>query len=266
MGNAPLKAPFILVTGGKGGVGKTTLCANMGVQLARDGHKVLIVDLDLGLANLDLLLSLEGGATLEDVIVGGLPLRSALKEGPYGVHVLPGGSGNENLARTTHEQRTKLTDQLRELSSDYDIVLADSAAGIGPDVLEFAAIADRILLVTTPELPAITDAYGLIKALDQISHRKGIDLPTPELVVNLATDVEQGARVAGKLKAICERFLCRSPRQAGWLPRSKVVAQASASRRPFAAEEKRGLEQLCLRQVTGRLQRLLTPSEAVPMT
>lgn len=252
-----MQTPFVLVTGGKGGVGKSTVAANLGVQLAREGHRVLLVDLDLGLANLDLLLDVGSGATLEDVVHGGLRLAECVRTGPAGLSVLAGGSGDERMGRLTDDQRHGLLQELRELSADYDIVLGDSSAGIGPDVLRFAAVADRVLVVTTPELPALTDAYGLIKAMDQLSRRDGLDVPTPEVVVNLAVDVEEGTSVANKLRAICERFLSRSPRQAGWLPRSRSVAAGAAHRRPFALAEQRGLEQLCLRQVSGRLQRLI---------
>ena len=108
------------------------------------------------------------------------------------------------------------------------MVVGDSAAGVGADVLAFAALADRVvLIVSTPDLAALTDAYGLIKALDQHGVRHGVDIPTPEVLVNHASGVEEGRAVARKLRSICERFLARSPRQAGWLPRGLGRAQSS---------------------------------------
>jgi flagellar biosynthesis protein FlhG len=260
--NAPtrLPVPFILVTGGKGGVGKTTVTANLGVQLAQEGRRVLVVDLDLGLANLNVLLGLPAGAHVEDALEGRAELRDCVVQGPGGVHVLCAGSGNEDMARLTDEARSAFIADLAEVALEYDLVLGDSAAGIGPDVLGFASIADRVLVVTTPDVAALTDAYGLIKALDHFGSRTRGDIPTPEIIVNLSSGVEEGQAIAGKLRGICERFLCRSPRQAGWIPRSLAVARSAASQAPFALRRGRDLETLCLRQISGRLQRLCVRS------
>lgn len=251
-----LDAPFVLVTGGKGGVGKSTLAANLGVQLAQEGRKVLVVDLDLGLANLNVILGLDSGPTVEDALEGNATLADCIRKGPGGVDVLVGGSGNERMAALDQERRELFLEGLRELSCDYELVLGDSAAGIGSDVLHFAALADRVLVVTTPELPALTDAYGLIKALDQFGARTGGDIPTPEVVVNQSSGVEEGHAIARKLRSICERFLARSPRQAGWIPRSMNVAESAARQAPFALADRKALEQLCLTQISSRIGRL----------
>ena len=251
-----LPVPFVLVTGGKGGVGKTTLSANLGVQLAREGRRVLVVDLDLGLANLNVLLGLPVGANIEDALAGTCSLADCVIEGPGGVHVLPAASGSEGMARLGETVRARLLSELASLAAGYDLVLGDSAAGIGPDVLFFAAMADRVLVVTTPEAAALTDAYGLIKALDRFGSRTGGDIPTPEVVVNLSSGVEEGLAIARKLRVICERFLSRSPRQAGWIPRSPAVARSASTQSPFALRRRNALEHLCLRQITGRLERL----------
>ncbi len=247
---------FVLVTGGKGGVGKSTLAANLGVQLAREGRRVLVVDLDLGLANINVLLGLTVGKTLEEALSGSCDVRECVIQGPGGVHVLPAGSGSEDMGRLNDAQRRQVITWIGELALEYDLVIGDSAAGIGPDVLGFAAVADRVLVVTTPDLAALTDAYGLIKALDEFSRRTGVDVPTPEVIVNQSTGVEEGLAVARKLRQVCERFLSRSPRQAGWMPRSPEVSRSVADQRPFALGMRRALEQLCLRQISVRLERL----------
>lgn len=251
-----LAAPFVLVTGGKGGVGKTTVCANLGVQLAMEGLRVLLVDLDLGLANLGLFLGLSQNGRLEDVLAGKGSLADCVIEGPGGVHVLPACSGSEALGRLDEQGRQDLFEGLVNLSTEYDLVLGDSAAGVGPSVLQFASLADRVLVVTTPEVVALTDAYGLIKALDEYGLRNELDIPTPEVVVNQTCGVEEGQSIARKLRGVCERFLARSPRQAGWIPRSRGVADSAARRDPFALGSARSLEHLCLRQISGRLERL----------
>ena len=281
-----LAAPFVLVTGGKGGVGKTTVCANLGVQMAQEGHSVLLVDLDLGLSNLGLFLGVHHGPTLEDALSGKCTFRECLQEGPDGVRLLTAANGSEAMGNLSHDQRQRLTyatdavyrsnplplltienahrgavqrvlEGLAELSREFDVVLGDSAAGVGPDVLHFAAMADRVLVVTTPEVAALTDAYGVIKALDQFGIRTGADIPTPELVVNQCSGVEEGQDIARKLRQVCERFLARTPRQAGWIPRSRSVSQAAQVAAPFVGVSKRGLEQLCLRQIAGRFRTLI---------
>lgn len=253
-----LPAPFVLVTGGKGGVGKSTLAANLALSVAREGRRVLLVDLDLGLGDLETLLSLPSGPSLEEAL-DGAGLEAALRRGPLGLDVLPAANGSEELARNDPDVRARLLAALAELAGRYELVIGDSAAGIGPDVLAFACSADRVLVTTTPEVAALTDAYGLIKALDRYGARTGVDVPTPELVINLAGDVAEADGLARKLRSICERFLCRSPRQAGWLPRSTAIAAAAGRGRPFALEAE-GLEVLCLRQLGARLGRGLRPA------
>lgn len=250
--SARATTPFVLVTGGKGGVGKTTVAARLGIELAAAGRRTLLVDLDLGLANLDLALGVETDVTLEDAIAGRASLRECVVRGPGGVELVAGGSGDETLGRLDAAGRQTLLGELAELGRGYDIVVGDSAAGIGPDVMDFARAADRVLVVTTPDVAALTDAYGLIKALDGFGCRTGGDIPTPEIVVNLTSGVEQGQAIARKLRAVCERFLSRSPRQAGWIPRSARLAQPA----PFAAPAPEGLERLCVRQIAHRLGRL----------
>jgi flagellar biosynthesis protein FlhG len=225
--------PFVLVTGGKGGVGKSTLAANLGVALAAAGVRTLLVDLDLGLANLDVLLRLERRAPFEDLLDGRVRLADCVVPGPGGLAVLPAASGVPELASPDAGRRGFLLAELARASADYDLVLGDTAAGIGPDVLAFAAAATRVLAVTAPDPAAVTDAYGVIKALDAWTLASGREVATPELVVNFAAGAEEARRVAGRLRTTAERFLARSPRLVGWLPRSRTVLEAGREQRPF---------------------------------
>lgn len=251
--------PFVLVTGGKGGVGKSTLAANLGVELARAGTATLLVDLDLGLANLDVLLRLPKRRHLEDFLTGDASLEDCVVEGPEGVHVLPAASGNAAMARPDDHRQSRLLDEVARLAGNYEMVLGDTAAGIGADVLSFAAAADRVLVVTTPEPAALADAYGVLKALDAFAVENEQEVATPELVVNLTSGAEEARRVAKNLGAVCTRFLARSPRLVGWIPRSRGVLTASLAQRAFVQTDPSSPASRAVRGLAERLVRTRVP-------
>ncbi|MCZ6597404.1 MAG: P-loop NTPase [Planctomycetota bacterium] len=251
-----MPCPFVLVTGGKGGVGKSTVAANLGVELARSKHDALLVDLDLGLANLDVLLDLPKQNDVEDFLFGRKELEDCVIRGPGGVAVLPAGSGTVAMGMPDEKRSLRLLSAVARLAAGYELVIGDSAAGIGGDVLAFAARADRVIVVTTPEPAALTDAYGVIKALDSYAQgaqgRRG-EVPTPEVFVNFAADLAEARRVAGRLRTTAERFLARSPRFVGWLPRSRTVLASALEQKPFVLSDPGSLAARCLRSLAQRL-------------
>ncbi len=249
---------MVLVSGGKGGVGKSTLAANLATHLAGRGLRVLLVDLDLGLANLDVLLGLEPRWTSEDALNGRCELEECVIEGAAGLHVLPAASGVAQLANLDGAALERLARDLERLARDYDLVIADSPAGIGADVLHFGARARLVLVVTTPDPAALSDAYGLIKALHQHADERGLDLATPELVLNCVSGVDEARELARQLAGVCERFLAREPRLAGWLPRSARIQQSCRRRTLFSQSGQRGLELHCLGELARRVA-LLSP-------
>lgn len=250
------RGTIVLLTGGKGGVGKTTLAANAALALAREGKRVLLVDLDLGLADAHVLLRLGAPRTIEDALRGTCSLAECVVRHPSGLDVLTASSGSPEMAHLDLDRRGRLADGLRELARGYDMVVADGAAGIGPDVLAFCGLADHVLVVTTPDPAAITDAYGLIKALHAFGESTDTEVPTPEIVVNRAASAEEAESVAAKLRLVCERFLSRSPRSAGWMPASGVVETAARFQRPFALDPRPTLAGSCLAALVARLSRL----------
>ena len=166
------RAPLLFVSGGKGGVGKTLVAANLALELARRGKRVLLADLDLALSNLNVLLRLPGTRSLEPFFARGASLEDCLVRTGHGADVLPAASGARALAVLPEGERRRLLEGLARLSESYDLVIADGAAGIGPDVLSFAAAADHVLLVTTPEPTSMTDAYATIQVLATQQERR----------------------------------------------------------------------------------------------
>jgi flagellar biosynthesis protein FlhG len=244
------------VTGGKGGVGKTTVAANLGVLLGRSGADPLLVDLDFGLANLDVTLGVRPVHTVEDFLAGRRDLEACLHPTPGGARMLPAGSGSYEMGRPDPRRRVRLREAFSRV--DAGIVVGDSPAGIGDDVLDFAVMAERVLVVTTPEPAAVTDAYGVIKAVDAYAADHGVEVPTPELFVNLATDAREARTVAEKLAAICERFLARSPRFVGWMPRSRTVLRGIVEQRPFVLEDDGSPAGRCLERLSGHFSSLVS--------
>jgi flagellar biosynthesis protein FlhG len=265
------RAPLVLLSGGKGGVGKTTVATNLAVELARRGRRTLLVDTDFGLGDVQVFLRIAEAPTIEDALAGRRTLADCLVRARDGLDVLLAGNGTAAMGHLGAAARERFIADLGELAHDYDLVLADGAAGIGPDVLGLASAADHVLVVTTPEPAAVTDAYGLIKALVtrvDATHGGVPELSTPEIVVNRAAGIDEARSIARKLGGVCERFLARSPRMAGWLPASRSVASSAIEQRPFADDERadggrRALVTSCLGRLAERLEALARPAGAL---
>ena len=168
---APLgrSARVLAITSGKGGVGKTSVTVNLAVVLARWGKRVIILDCDLGTANVDVMLGLHPRYSLQHVLSRQRRLDEVLVEGPHGIKVIPGGSGLQELANLSDSRREELLATFAELDSQADVLLLDTGAGISDNVLQFVLAAGEALVVTTPEPTAVTDAYALIKVASQVA-------------------------------------------------------------------------------------------------
>ncbi|TAJ21875.1 MAG: MinD/ParA family protein [Planctomycetota bacterium] len=249
------RAPFLLVAGGKGGVGKSLVCANLALALARRGRRVLLADLDLGLGNQHVLFGSSPERSLEHALLEDRPLEHAIQRVAERVDLLAAGTGEPGMVGLAPALRAALERGLERLRGSYDVVIGDAAAGIGVDVLWPAAQASRVLIVTTPEPAALTDAYGLIKALDAHGARASVEIPTPEVLVNLVSGPDEAERVARGLRLVSERFLARSPRLAGWLPRSSEAARSVFARQPFVARDPHSLAARCIDVLAGHVER-----------
>ena len=223
----------ISVTSGKGGVGKTNTAVNLSIALVDQGYRVLLMDCDLGLANVDVMFGVEPRKTIEQVIVGEMPLSEAITETPHGVSIIPAASGIESLALLTSDQRMRMCAELETVARGYDYLIIDTQAGIGPDVMYFNAVSSEVLVVVTPEPTAIADAYALIKIL--VNHYGETKL---SLVVNNVSAFDDepervAYRAASRLIHSCERFLRTSVSYCGYIPHDPAVSEAISRHRPL---------------------------------
>lgn len=192
----------ISVTSGKGGVGKTNIVANLGFSLGKYGKKVLIIDADLGLGNLDILLGIAPRYNLSHVLNGEKNLNEIMVDGPGRIKILPASSGIQELTRLNESQRHFLSKEIDKVINSYDIILIDTAAGISSNVLYFSLSAQEIIVVVTPEPTSITDAYALIKILSIRYEEKNF-----KLIVNSVGSIHEADEVYRQLNLVTSKFL-----------------------------------------------------------
>lgn len=221
-------ARVIAVTSGKGGVGKTSTSINLSIALAQRGQRVILLDMDLGLANVEVLMGLNSMFNIEHVISGQKKLSEILVTGPGGVQLVPGSSGMAAIADLTGQQRANLLQGIEDLQREADFVILDTMAGIGRNAVAFAAAADEVLLVATPEPTSIVDAYAMLKSLYHL--RRDVFV---RLLVNMASNQQQAKAVGSKLAAVSAQYLNRSLPMIGFLPRDPHVQQAVMQSKPF---------------------------------
>ena len=209
------------VSSGKGGVGKTAVVANVGVNLARGGNTVLILDADLGLANIDVVFGLTPDYNLNHFFSDEADLESIMVRGPQGIFILPAGSGLQSFIQLARDHKLKLLDGLDSLNIDFDYLLIDTEAGISENVTYFNSAAQEIILVTTPDPTAITDVYALMKLLSTRYHEKHFNL-----VVNMVTHEEEALDVYRKLSIVANRYLDISIDYLGSIPFDQQMSES----------------------------------------
>jgi len=192
----------IAITSGKGGVGKTNIVANLGYALSQLGERVLILDADLGLGNLDILLGITPKYNLSHVVEREKTLSEIAVEGPGEMYILPAASGIQEVTQLTQEQRQRLLDELHLYTDSIDVLLIDTAAGISSNVMCFNSAAHEVMVVVSPEPTSITDAYALMKVLSMKYGSKDF-----RLLVNMVSSTEEAYDVYRQLKLVAGRFL-----------------------------------------------------------
>jgi len=226
LADTPRIGHLVAVFGGKGGVGKTNIATNLAIAAAGLEARVLLVDGDLGLANVDALLGLAPRCTAADVLAGDCDFDDAILTGPQGIHIIPAASARMDLASSRPAQLTRLLAPLLAAGHRYDLVIVDVGSGVSAPVLSLASVCDRALLVTTPEPTSITDAYGTLKVVRGVAPQ----LPV-ELLVNIARDELQALAAHRQLEQVGERFLGHKIPMRGFLTRDWRLVEAVADQR-----------------------------------
>ncbi len=241
---------IIAVSSGKGGVGKTNIAINLALAYAQAGKKVIVMDADLGLANVNVVLGVIPRYNLYHLIRKQKTLSEILVETSYGIKIIAGASGFSKIANLTEEERREFIAELAALSN-ADVLIIDCAAGVSNNVISFIAAADDALIVTTPEPTAITDAYGIIKII--ATEIENLDLGL-KLVVNRVRSVVEGKKVAERVINIAGQFLNLKVDYLGFVYDDPVVHSAVVRQKPFLIFDPKAKASVCIRHLLGRLE------------
>jgi len=246
-----LRPRIITVTSGKGGVGKTNISVNMALAYARLGKKVVVMDADLGLANVNVMLRMTPRYNLYHVIRRQKTMREIITETDYGISIIAGASGFSKIANLSEEERLYFIEELETLSN-ADIIIIDTSAGVSSNVLDFIAAADDAVIIATPEPTAITDAYGIIKIIATEYDDLNLGL---KLVVNRVNGAGDAKKVADRMITIAGQFLNLKIDYLGFIYDDPVVSQAVLRQKPFMAEDPRCKASICVQHIVGKLEK-----------
>jgi len=230
--NVPRRnARVITVTSGKGGVGKSSISVNLGIALSQAGKKVIILDADFGLANIEVMLGIRPKYNVADLIYRDKSIADIITRGPEGIGFISGGSGIQEMNHLAKDQITHLIQKLAELDTMADIIIVDTGAGITDSVMEFITASSDVLLVTTPEPTSITDSYALLKIL----HHK-VDFRSDDTVIRMISNrvpsEKEGKELFDKLSAVVEKFLHLKIKYLGAVLQENHVSKAVIHQKP----------------------------------
>lgn len=226
----PHRARVITVTSGKGGVGKSNVSVNLAIQFKKLGKRVIIFDADFGLANVEVIFGIVPKFNMFDMIYSNKEITDILTQGPLGIEFISGGSGVQELLKLDKQQLAYMIEKLYDLDRLADIIIIDTGAGISDSVLDFVAASSEVLLVTTPEPTAITDAYAVLKAMKK-RHDNLAD-KTINLLVNRVEYQGEGKEIFDKLNKVTNRYLDVSLKNIGSLPNDRSLVKAVVEQKP----------------------------------
>ncbi len=242
----------LAVTSGKGGVGKTSFSVNLGIQLEKMGKRVLILDADFGLSNVEVMLGIRPQYNLSDLIYRQKNIMDIITEGPLNIGFISGGSGVQELVNLDNNKIKLLISKMSQLDALYDIIIIDTGAGISDSVLEFVLSCPEIMLVVTSEPTSITDAYSLLKAVN----RKKEFMATQKTIHVVSNKVEsrgEGMEVYQKLNTVASKFLNIQLDYIGFIYRDKDVSRAVIEQKPVTLKEPEGQTAKLISQIADRI-------------
>lgn len=251
----PHPVQVIAVTGGKGGVGKSNVSVNLSLALAELGRRVVLMDADLGLANIDVLLGLTSSHNISDVLSGECTLREVMIDGPGGIKIVPASSGTQHLTQLSPLEHAGLINAFSEISDDLDVLIIDTAAGISEQVVSFVRAAQEVLVVVCDEPTSITDAYALIKVLN-----KQNDLYRFRILANMVRSEHEGQHLYNKLTKVTERFLEVALQYVGSVPFDETVRKAVQRQRPVYEAYPRSKAATAYRQLAQKVDNWPLPT------
>jgi len=241
-------ARVITVTSGKGGVGKTNITVNLAIALSELGQRVVILDADFGLANIDVLFGIVPKYTLVDVIYNRKNIFEILADGPKEIKIISGGSGVEEMVKLDKQQLESFVGNIALLDRIADIVLIDTGAGLSDNVMSFIMAADEVLLVTTPEPTSITDAYALIKMVSNRDKHKNI-----KVIINRAESSSESKDIINRLIMVSDKFLKLQIHPLGYILQDDAVIKAVKQQKPFSLAYPRSHAARNIREIAGKL-------------
>lgn len=242
--NKQKQAKTICILSGKGGVGKSNVAVNFGLDLINHGKKVLIIDLDIGMGNIDILLGLTSRHTIYDMFHDYDSIFHIIEKGENGLDYIAGGSGLNDFLLLNDEKKDYFIEQFSHLVSEYDYIIFDMGAGIDRDSLFFILAADELIVITTPEPTSITDAYSVIKQL--VNHQAKMPI---QVIMNRCISQKTGEQTLERFKQIINRFLHVDIIKLGVLPEDKAVNNAVMNQLPYILNEKAQVTK-SLKQIT----------------
>lgn len=254
--NKNKKARVITITSGKGGVGKSNFAINFALGLQNQGKKVVILDADLGLANIDVLLGISTKMNLANIIYDNNTIWDVLHKSEYGIDIVAGGSGIKDLLSLQESQLQYFLDQIDLLNQYADFIIIDTGAGLSKETSRFIVSADEVILVTTPEPTSITDAYAIIKMVHSIT--KDINY---KLVINRVMDNQEGKSTGDKLQLVAKRFLNIDLPILGYVPDDSSVQKAVKKQKPFYLHYPDSEASKAIRNITSKFLEMDIPVE-----